>query len=821
MTIKTKLAFNAIVVLAAISIIVAFSLLSMRTINRNVSELTQKTTPYQLKALNQQRALQSHATNLVNLSISRTMKESEGVAAIVSESLSQVKNTSAEMAKLKAESSKGDKAIAEITKSILDITEQKIRAQEAVLKASIDIQGKMAEALKRMNELDKFAKSIQVKTSGSMISDVDSLVASNQQLNSLVAVRDGLKDLTIAIAKIPVTMDKRSVAGLRDGVTNTAKGITQALKNVKDIDKTANEISQKLASLGEKVSGNKGLAALQLKFLGDEDEKLKEGIETLAKEAVYEISYMLPTVEKEINNANARLKGNTEAMSKSITAFSDTNDTLSLATGLSLLSSSLVTRINECIHVTNLDDFSRQISLTSALLKDANNIGNRLKDQLTQGKRSEELKLVTACMVSIGAVSDKFSSKEGVAEIVKASIKNKEELEKLNGQMRSIVAQQLGDSNKDVSQAGVNQENVVSSLNQTAKRTVAMTTIMGGIIIIITLLMNFLISRSITKPINRVSENLREGADQVASSSSQVRSASQSLAEGASSQASSLEETSSSLEEMSSMTKQNADHANQAKAMMAEANQIIEKVSHHMTDMAGAVVEITKSSEETGKIIKTIDEIAFQTNLLALNAAVEAARAGEAGAGFAVVASEVRNLAIRASEAAKNTSNLIENTIRAVRKGNELTNATQEAFKENAAISKKIGQLVDEIATASEEQSHGITQVNTAVAEMDKVTQSTAASAEESAAASEELNAQAEQMKVFVEDLVRVVGGSGHAAGSRGNGGGLPRSRVSSKLSFLREEVDDAQFSKPNPAELSNQLKEIVATQRVKKQEGN
>jgi methyl-accepting chemotaxis protein len=113
-----------------------------------------------------------------------------------------------------------------------------------------------------------------------------------------------------------------------------------------------------------------------------------------------------------------------------------------------------------------------------------------------------------------------------------------------------------------------------------------------------------------------------------------------------------------------------------------------------------------------------------------------------------------------------------------VRKGNELTKATQEAFKENAEISKKIGQLVDEIATASEEQSHGITQVNTAVAEMDKVTQSTAANAEESAAASEELNAQAEQMKVFVEDLARVVGGSGHTASSRGDGGGLPRSRV-------------------------------------------
>ena len=275
------------------------------------------------------------------------------------------------------------------------------------------------------------------------------------------------------------------------------------------------------------------------------------------------------------------------------------------------------------------------------------------------------------------------------------------------------------------------------------------------------------ITRNIVGALNRVIGGLSTGVGQVSSAAGQITSSSQQLAEGTSEQASSLEETSSSLEEMSSMTKQNADHANQAKAMMTEANTIVAKVNHHMQEMSGAVGEITRSSEETGKIIKTIDEIAFQTNLLALNAAVEAARAGEAGAGFAVVADEVRNLAMRASEAAKNTSNLIENTIKAVRKGNELTNATQEAFKENAEISKKIGQLVDEIATASEEQSHGITQVNTAVAEMDKVTQSTAATAEESAALSEELNAQAEQMKVYVADLVKVVeGGSANGAAS-------------------------------------------------------
>jgi methyl-accepting chemotaxis protein len=280
---------------------------------------------------------------------------------------------------------------------------------------------------------------------------------------------------------------------------------------------------------------------------------------------------------------------------------------------------------------------------------------------------------------------------------------------------------------------------------------------LAGIIAII--IVAFLVSRAITLPINRIITGLGDGSDQVASASAEVSSSSQSLAEGASEQAAGIEETSSSLEEMSSMTRQNSDNAAQADQLMGEAKEIVGKANDSMGQLAVSMAEITRASEETSKIIKTIDEIAFQTNLLALNAAVEAARAGEAGAGFAVVADEVRNLALRAAEAAKNTSELIEGTTREVMKGSELTEGTNEAFGEVAESARKVAELVSEIAAASKEQSQGIEQVNTAVTEMDKVTQTNAANAEESAAASEELNAQAEQMKHFVNELVRLVEG--------------------------------------------------------------
>lgn len=208
------------------------------------------------------------------------------------------------------------------------------------------------------------------------------------------------------------------------------------------------------------------------------------------------------------------------------------------------------------------------------------------------------------------------------------------------------------------------------------------------------------------------------------------------------------------------MTKQIADNSSQADSLMKAANQIVGQANDSMVKLTTSMEEISKASEETSKIIKTIDEISFQTNLLALNAAVEAARAGEAGAGFAVVADEVRNLALRAAGAAKNTAELIEGTVKKIKDGTELVSGTNDAFAHVAESASKIGELVSEIAAASNEQGQGIELVNKAVAEMDKIIQMNAANAEESASASEEMNAQALEMKVMVGELVTIVGGS-------------------------------------------------------------
>jgi methyl-accepting chemotaxis protein len=301
---------------------------------------------------------------------------------------------------------------------------------------------------------------------------------------------------------------------------------------------------------------------------------------------------------------------------------------------------------------------------------------------------------------------------------------------------------------------------------------------MSGMIIggLLALALGVLITRSINGALRQVIEGLSDGAQEVAAAAGQVSAAAQSLAEGSSEQAASLEETSSSLEEMSSMTSRNADNARQANALMEESKRVVDTADGSMVRLTGSMSEIAKASEETSKIVKTIDEIAFQTNLLALNAAVEAARAGEAGAGFAVVADEVRNLSLRAAEAAKNTANLIEGTLKKVRDGSSLVSSTNEAFHQVTESSGRVSELVAGISTASNDQAEGIGQINTAVTELDKLTQQNAANAEESASAAEEMSAQAETMQGMVGELVAMVGGAGtgEAKAGRKSGGKRP-----------------------------------------------
>ncbi len=488
-------------------------------------------------------------------------------------------------------------------------------------------------------------------------------------------------------------------------------------------------------------------------------------------QAFVEITKPLPDYLKHINDARLTVRNSYNGFLELAHAFSKTqNDSLlaELQGGVTPMNDMLLrhARINETATLIEngsqfyLNVLRAIIDRDLAFLDESDKFLALLREStpkmLVGIKRQENRDMVA----SLDAAIDTCST--AVAEMRAAMSANLSTTAK-----RAEIRTAALDAATLLGQESTDMTNEVSDSSVSAITRVFMTMLTGmTLALAVSLLLAFFITRSITGPVSRIIDELSVGASEVDNASTQLSSSSNTLASGATENAASLEETSAALEELSSMTKRNADNAVEANALMNQAIQAVNHADTSMTEVIKAMDEISISGNEIGKIIKTIDEIAFQTNLLALNAAVEAARAGEAGAGFAVVADEVRNLAIRSADAAKSTSDLIAQTISNITSGSDMVNQTAENFKTVQSHASKVAELLGEVSEASREQSQGIGQITSAMTEMDKVTQSNAASAEESASAAGELSSQAASLLDAVDSMSGLIYGAGTRSGT-------------------------------------------------------
>ncbi|HEX3043752.1 MAG TPA: methyl-accepting chemotaxis protein [Bacillota bacterium] len=429
-------------------------------------------------------------------------------------------------------------------------------------------------------------------------------------------------------------------------------------------------------------------------------------------------------------------------------------------------------------------------SLEKSVLKYSNNVRTLLliTDPPSKQDQADQMKTELQNYDEIRAAIEKIAQEQPDAELAKLNLQidemdqssrplvNKVVQMAIEGRQKDAVDLFMGSARPAVQKWLDVLAKVVAAVNE-ANKTATKTVETGllnslylllfigivGVIFGITIF-NF-IHRNITQPVNSITKNITESTNQVAAAASQLSSSSSQLSAGSAEQASSIEETSATLKQTASMIQLNTEHTKQAAELAKQAKELSDKGNHQMEELMISMAELKKSSAQIAKIIKVIDDIAFQTNILALNAAIEAARAGEAGTGFAVVAEEVRNLAQRSAQAAKDTVAIIESNIESSEQETLIVDLVRKSLADITIQTKKVSELMEEIAAASQEQYQSIEQVNQAITQVEVITQQNSSTAEETAAAAEELNVQSQKMVETARQLMFMNNGEKTSVG--------------------------------------------------------
>lgn len=451
-----------------------------------------------------------------------------------------------------------------------------------------------------------------------------------------------------------------------------------------------------------------------------EYEKLLEQTATVTTELQQEVVSLNTAAQAYMSACNSFLKNQVEKLNleiaESVGAVADAggSDALSTATPQEK-ARKVQERALKTILVNDIIDTGNQVRIgvwKSVATRDAALFKETQKSFVVINAKLDDLKKITYLEADLKLIEETRAAGQGYNDAMSRYLERWLSREEL-GKQRGIAADKVLAEAETASKDGMKSAADASGAAARALSTASTVMIIGlAIAVILGITLAVAITRSITGPLQKIIDGLRGGAEQVASAANQVAQSGQGLAEGASSQAASLEESSASLEELSSMTRQNSGNAEQANGAAREAREGALRGTQAMHQMSTVIEKIKVSSDETAKIIRTIDEIAFQTNLLALNAAVEAARAGEAGKGFAVVAEEVRNLAQRSAQAARNTSTLIEESQQNAKSGVAAADEVGAVLGQVATSIDKVAQLIAEVSAASREQSQGVEQID-------------------------------------------------------------------------------------------------------------
>jgi methyl-accepting chemotaxis protein len=502
---------NVFIVFVAMLVVVLTSVIGMRIIRINIDKLTRQTTPYQIKALNQQRILQMHATNLLSLSSAITSSDYKRITPIVEVSLEEVSKANDIMAKISGKRVENDAVISDITKQIIKSTGQRLSSEAEVNAAVKVILGYSGAASARVAALDSLIRKLQNTASTTMAGNINSVVGANQNNTSIFGVRDALEEYIFQIQKLQNVANNRALGGVREAIAAALEDVTTALRDVSGMDEAKAEMTKRLKIVNERAIGTGGLAdlreaAIDAEVEGSANSQVSEIEKTKIPQTIKDIQDGLQLVSmlvnKQVSQSNALLRNNTESLSKEVGTFANTNTILMLASALSLTNKSIESQINYSIGVQSLPEFEQVRSELENAFAISYATARNLKQQLRGGNYVQEIGLLDAYLSMVAAVHDQFFGSGGGADKLAENLQLKADVVQLNAKMKVVVDEQLGASNKEVVKAGSFQEEAIITVYRVSNATMTMICLIGLLAIIIITILGRRIIESITKPLS-------------------------------------------------------------------------------------------------------------------------------------------------------------------------------------------------------------------------------------------------------------------------------------------------------------------------------
>jgi methyl-accepting chemotaxis protein len=806
MKIRSKLMLSSSIILVLMAVIGASAIVGIKFIQKNIFLLTQKSTPYQIKTLNHQRALQAHASNLLKLAGSESVEEYGRNSTQSNESLSEEIKSAEELVKLGSTSDYEADAISENTRSIRDMTQKRLQLQHETQTVVQGMRGNLSDAAKRLQGLDTSIRRLQQGAAGKMVSNIDLTSSENKQATTLAALRDGLKDVNLYVSRVMTTADKDAVEDMYDNLAGTLNNMQVYVRTIKWSDRpTGEDFAKKLDEMSAKLSESKDE---YVKFLALRDASARAKAVQATRDAETVIAAMQTTARMETSKSKTGLDASSQEMSTSINAFSETNTVLILSSEILFSSAVIDSQVNYSLAVKGVGDFDKTVAAVQGEFGRIDATANKLKALFAKGKFKHESKLLADSLGALATVRQGFLGKEGAAEKIKASLKNIEDVAKLNQKMKEMVAKQIEQSGKDVVIAQKSQESAVASVRSAVSTTVMLIIVISAIAVLASIGLSRWIGVSITSPVRElmvvaesfgngdfgkrmdesrkdefgdlavhlnhatsklgeITSHLKQVITRLSESSKDLRATAEDLYNGAQEQASQTEQSVTAMTEISctinDMAKNARDAAGASKDALDTATvgkDVVTKTVKGMNEIAdfvmgasGTIGKLSQSSEKIGEILNTINDIADQTNLLALNAAIEAARAGDQGRGFAVVADEVRKLAQSTGEATHEIAAIVHEIQTDTARSVSAMNSGKVRVEEGVKLSGEASTSLEAILGASERGVHMARMIATATDDQSSASEGVSQGMEKVATITNRLKKSTEGIKRSSEEL--------------------------------------------------------------------